>query len=209
MSRDTNFYYSFLVLTPAKRRAIVAVWDFCRAIDDAVDEMRVETEPRSGRGDGAAGRVAPRRSTRCSTAVHRRRRRAVALQPFIAAFDLPQRPLEDLVDGVAMDIGSRRYKTFGELYQVLLPRRLDRRSGLRRRSSGARKRLRATMPSISGVALQLTNILRDVAVDLERGRLYIPLDDLDALRLQRGSDSHPAAVGARQDAAGEAGRARA
>src|SRR5919107_1902514 len=38
MSRDTNFYYSFLVLPPAKRRAIVAVWDFCRAVDDAADE---------------------------------------------------------------------------------------------------------------------------------------------------------------------------
>ena len=38
MARDTNFYYSFLVLPPAKRRAIVGVWDFCRAVDDAVDE---------------------------------------------------------------------------------------------------------------------------------------------------------------------------
>ena len=40
MSRDTNFYYSFLVLPPSKRRAIIAVWDFCRAVDDAVDAPR-------------------------------------------------------------------------------------------------------------------------------------------------------------------------
>ena len=39
MSRDTSFYYSFLVLPPRKRRAIIAVWDFCRAVDDAVDEV--------------------------------------------------------------------------------------------------------------------------------------------------------------------------
>ncbi len=39
MGRDTNFYYSFLVLPPDKRRAIIAVWDFCRAVDDAVDEV--------------------------------------------------------------------------------------------------------------------------------------------------------------------------
>ncbi len=39
VARDTNFYYSFLVLTPAKRQAIIAVWDFCRAVDDAVDEV--------------------------------------------------------------------------------------------------------------------------------------------------------------------------
>ena len=38
MSRDTSFYYSFLVLPPSKRKAIIAVWDFCRAVDDAVDE---------------------------------------------------------------------------------------------------------------------------------------------------------------------------
>jgi phytoene synthase len=44
MARDTNFYYSFLVLTPARRQAIVAVWDFCRAVDDAVDEASTETE---------------------------------------------------------------------------------------------------------------------------------------------------------------------
>jgi len=39
MSRDTSFYYSFLVLPPSKRKAIIAVWDFCRAVDDAVDEV--------------------------------------------------------------------------------------------------------------------------------------------------------------------------
>ena len=44
MSRDTSFYYSFLVLPPAKRRAIIAVWDFCRAVDDAVDEVVPEQE---------------------------------------------------------------------------------------------------------------------------------------------------------------------
>src|SRR5262249_29968749 len=40
MARDTNFYYSFLVLPPEQRRAILSVWDFCRAVDDAVDEPR-------------------------------------------------------------------------------------------------------------------------------------------------------------------------
>ena len=49
MARDTNFYYSFLVLPPDKRRAIVGVWDFCRAVDDAVDEA-------DGTEEGAAAR---------------------------------------------------------------------------------------------------------------------------------------------------------
>ncbi|MDQ3347224.1 MAG: squalene/phytoene synthase family protein, partial [Acidobacteriota bacterium] len=47
MARDSNFYYSFLVLPPDKRRAIVGVWDFCRAVDDAVDEAE-------GADEGAA-----------------------------------------------------------------------------------------------------------------------------------------------------------
>ena len=49
MSRDTSFYYSFLVLPPRKRRAIIAVWDFCRAVDDAVDEAVDRTECDVGR----------------------------------------------------------------------------------------------------------------------------------------------------------------
>ena len=44
MSRDTSFYYSFLVLPPRKRHAIIAVWDFCRAVDDAVDEVVPESQ---------------------------------------------------------------------------------------------------------------------------------------------------------------------
>ena len=44
MARDTSFYYAFLMLPPAKRNAIVAVWDFCRAVDDAVDEVAPEGE---------------------------------------------------------------------------------------------------------------------------------------------------------------------
>ena len=48
MSRDTSFYYSFLVLPPRKRQAILAVWDFCRAVDDAVDEVVPEEDWQGG-----------------------------------------------------------------------------------------------------------------------------------------------------------------
>jgi hypothetical protein len=53
MSRDTSFYYSFLVLPPRKRNAIIAVWDFCRAVDDAVDEVVPEAEWKGGLTDAA------------------------------------------------------------------------------------------------------------------------------------------------------------
>ena len=120
----------------------------------------------------------------------------VALQPFVAAFDLPQRPLEDLVDGVAMDIGSRRYKTFGELYQYCY--RVASTVGLVCvQIFGCQEADSRDYAVDLGVALQLTNILRDVAVDLERGRLYIPLDELEASGCTRRPDSTAAAVRAR------------
>ena len=65
MARDTSFYYAFLMLPPAKRNAIVAVWDFCRAVDDAVDEVgagrRVAADaPRRATGRARAGGLARR-----------------------------------------------------------------------------------------------------------------------------------------------------
>jgi phytoene/squalene synthetase len=76
MSRDTSFYYSFLVLPPRKRSAIVAVWDFCRAVDDAVDEAPDGTDraravvgvARRARGavQTGRGRHAPSKPARCS-----------------------------------------------------------------------------------------------------------------------------------------------
>ena len=117
MARDTNFYYSFLVLTPARRQAIVAVWDFCRAVDDAVDEAKVETE--ADRAEAHARLDEWRREiARCFTASEAPRTpQGQALVPFIREFDLPRGPFSDLVDGVAMDIGHRRFKNFAELYQ--------------------------------------------------------------------------------------------
>ena len=63
MSRDTSFYYSFLVLPPRKRRAIIAVWDFCRAVDDAVDEVVPEPEWQGGLTPDARARAASQLST--------------------------------------------------------------------------------------------------------------------------------------------------
>ena len=57
MSRDTSFYYSFLVLPPRKRNAILAVWDFCRAVDDAVDEVVPEDQWTGGLTPEASARA--------------------------------------------------------------------------------------------------------------------------------------------------------
>jgi phytoene synthase len=177
MARDTNFYYSFLVLTPARRQAIVAVWDFCRAVDDAVDEASVETE-----ADRAAAHACldewRREIARCFTGDEPpQTRQGRALVPFIKQFDLPRGPFGDLVDGVAMDIGHRRFKTFAELYQYCY--RVASTVGIICvQIFGCQDAQSRDYAMDLGLALQLTNILRDVKKDLAAGRLYIPLDDL-------------------------------
>src|SRR5688572_6787142 len=110
MSRDTNFYYSFLVLPPEKRAAIVAVWDFCRAVDDAVDEARPEE---------AAIEVGlwRREVAVCFDGGTPSTPQGRALQPLIPTFGLPRSAFEALVEGVEMDIGSRRYETFADLHE--------------------------------------------------------------------------------------------
>ena len=177
MARDTNFYYSFLVLTPARRQAIVAVWDFCRAVDDAVDEASTETEAERA---AASERLAEwrREIARCFGGEEPpKTRQGLALQPLIKQFDLPRGPFSDLVDGVAMDIGHRRFKNFAELYQYCY--RVASTVGIICvQIFGCEDAQSRDYAMDLGLALQLTNILRDVKKDLAVGRLYIPIEDL-------------------------------
>ena len=173
MGRDTNFYYSFLVLPPEKRRAIVAVWDFCRAVDDSVDEA----------GAGEPARVQVARWRRELEEVFGggtpQTHQGLRLAPFVPAFKLPRSAFEALIEGVEMDLDSRRYESFADLYEYCI--RVASAVGLICLEifeySDRRSRQYATN---LGVALQLTNILRDVPEDLGRGRVYIPQADLRA-----------------------------
>jgi phytoene synthase len=170
LSRATNFYYSFLVLPAAKRDAIVAVWDFCRAVDDAVDEAREEDV-------AAAVEMWRREVAACFEGVQPVTPQGRALAPLVAPFNLPRHAFDALVEGVAMDVGSRRYETFDELYEYCI--RVASAVGLMCLEifgyDDPRSRQYATE---LGIALQLTNILRDVAEDLGRGRVYIPQQEL-------------------------------
>jgi phytoene synthase len=170
LSRDTNFYYSFLVLPAAKRKAIVAVWDFCRAMDDAVDEVSAERAP----GEIARWRTELAACFDGGTPVTPQ---GHALAPLIRPFDLPRQSFDALIEGVEMDVGSRRYETFDDLYQYCI--RVASAVGIIcLHIFGSRaERSRAYAVDL-GVALQLTNILRDVPGDLQRGRVYLPQTDL-------------------------------
>ena len=178
MGRDTNFYYSFLVLPAAKRDAIVAVWDFCRAVDDAVDEV-----------EGPVASAAPGAGEAAEVARWRREVALVfeggdpqtpqgrALVPLLKTFPLPRTAFDALIEGVEMDLHARRYEKFEDLYEYCI--RVASAVGLMCLEIFGYQDPRARQYAVDlGVALQLTNILRDVPGDFERGRLYIPLEDL-------------------------------
>ncbi len=173
MTRKTSFYYSFLVLPSAERRAITAVFDVCRAIDDAVD---LETDPQRAKTALVFWREEVRRVFGPQTAQTPQGR---ALQPLVKPYHLPREQFEALIDGVGMDATPRRFQSFADLEPYC--HRVASSVGLI-----CAEIFRYNDPAVLqyardlGVALQLTNILRDVAVDYRRGRMYLPLDDLVA-----------------------------
>jgi phytoene synthase len=198
MSRDTSFYYSFLVLPARKRSAIVAVWDFCRAVDDAVDEMvpEPEPEPASERASASAsealrGVLSDATRARATAQLCGWRRelqdvyegtprtpQGIGLQPFVREFGLPRAQFESLIDGVEMDLAHARYPTFEALTGYC--RRVASTVGLICLEIFGYRDPRARDFAVNlGLALQITNIIRDVAEDLRHGRVYLPTEDLE------------------------------
>jgi phytoene synthase len=168
------------VLPANQRRAIIAVWDFCRAVDDAVDEA--EPDGHTGAPPSARAAVVFWREelARCyDTAAQPQTPQGRQLQPFIAEFDLPREAFADVIDGVAMDLDTNRYETFDDLLKYC--HRVASAVGLICINIFGCRDPRARDYALDlGVALQLTNIIRDVKTDLEQGRLYLPLEDLAA-----------------------------
>lgn len=171
MARNTSFYFAFLSLPRERRDAIITLWDFCRAADDAVDlandPAQAARELDTWRSEVAASFGAGTPATPVGQ----------ALSGVVRQFNLPRPPFDDLLDGVGMDLTQQRYETFNDLYQYCL--RVASAVGLLSveifgyRSAGARD-----YAIELGIALQLTNILRDIPSDIRRGRIYIPLEDL-------------------------------
>jgi phytoene synthase len=166
----SSFYYSFLFLPLERRRAITALYAFCREVDDAVDEC---TEPQIAHAKLAWWRteVGKLFAGEPSHPVSR------ALHPFLEKFQIKEKHLVEIIAGMEMDLTQTRYLDFTGLerycYHVagavgLLaagifgyanPRTLDYAKSL-------------------GTAFQLTNIIRDVGEDARKNRIYLPMDEL-------------------------------
>ena len=164
----TSFYYAFRVLPARKRRAIYALYSFCRVVDDCVDEPGGEREAGLRRW---AEEV--RRCYEGKPATELGRDLAEAL----FEFPIPRGCFEDIVAGCRMDLTTTRYPAFTDLRKYC--ERVASAVGLAAIEIFEYTDPRTRRYAVElGVALQLTNILRDIAGDAARGRIYLPQEDL-------------------------------
>lgn len=166
----SSFYYSFLFLPPERRRAITALYAFCREVDDIVDTA----------GDPGVARIklAWWRSEIAQAFAGAPTHKVMqALAPALQEYALPQAHFQDIVDGMQMDLDQTRYLDRTEL--ELYCHRVAGVVGLLAAAifGYSNPRTREYAQEL-GQALQLTNIIRDVGEDARRGRIYLPQADL-------------------------------
>ena len=166
----SSFYYAFLFLPPPRRAAITAFYAFCREVDDVVDEV---SDP-----SVAASKLAWwRREVAAAFAGNPSHPVLQALLPIAADYAIRAEHLQAVIDGCQMDLEQSRYLDFpglarychlvagivGEVAANIFGRSSEQTIAYAHRL---------------GLAMQLTNIIRDVGDDARRGRIYLPVDEL-------------------------------
>jgi phytoene synthase len=166
----SNFYYAFLFLSREKREAIYAVYAFCRSVDDVADGTASLEEKRLQLTEWR------RELDRCY-AGEPQHPITVKLAQSLRRFRIPKEHFEELIAGVEMDLTQNRYRTFRDLYEYCY--RVAGVVGLMCIEIFGYRNPKAKDYAINlGVALQLTNIMRDVRTDAARGRIYLPQEEL-------------------------------
>lgn len=166
----SSFYVAFLFLPAEKRQAIHALYAFCREVDDVVDEC-----------EDPAVAVAKLSWWRQEVALLEHGQPThpvmIALKDVRTRFDLPLEYFNEIIDGMAMDLEYSRYPDFKSL--SLYCYRVAGVVGLLSAEIfGVTDRKTLRYATELGTALQLTNIIRDVGEDARRGRIYMPVDEL-------------------------------
>ena len=169
-SSGSSFYYSFLFLPPERRRAITALYAFCREVDDVVDE-------------GVDAQVAATKLAWWRNEVHKlfaggaQHPVTRALDPFRAQFGLSEQRLNEIIDGMEMDLRQSRYLDWPGLEAYCY--RVASVVGLLAAGIfGYRDERTLDYAKNLGIAFQLTNIIRDVGEDARKNRVYLPMEDL-------------------------------
>jgi phytoene synthase len=167
----SSFYYSFLFLPEERRRAITALYAFCREVDDVVDDC---SDPATARATLAWWRQ------ELAAAFHGTPQHPVAraLAEIAPRFNLTEARLSEIIDGMQMDLEYNRYPSFEVLRQYC-----HRVAGvvglLSAEIFGYQDRRALEYAADLGMAFQLTNIIRDVGEDARRDRIYLPLDEIE------------------------------
>ncbi len=171
----SSFYYSFMFLPAERRQAITALYAFCREVDDVVDECHdlslAQTKLEWWRQEVA--RIYG--GTPAHPVGH-------ALQDVLKGFRLPQEQLLEIIDGMAMDLSQTRYLDFKGL-QLYCYRVASVVGLLAAEIFGYQDRQTLKYAHDLGLAFQLTNIIRDVGEDARRGRIYLPVEDLQRFKV--------------------------
>ena len=174
----SSFYYSFLFLPPERRRAITALYAFCREVDDVADEVSDIAIART--------KLAWWRTELANLfAGHPNHPVTRALEPHVASHGLDSARLNEIIDGMEMDLTYHRYPDFDSL--KLYSHRVAGVVGqLSAGIFGYRNPATLDYAEALGIAFQLTNIIRDVGEDARRDRVYIPQDELARFGLEAG-----------------------
>ena len=166
----SSFYYAFLFLPKPRRAAITAFYAFCREVDDVVDEV-------TDLGVAATKLAWWRTEVAQSFAGQPRHPVMKALMPHAAAYGIQARQLHEVVDGCQMDLDQTRYLDFPAL-RLYCHRVAGVVGEVAARIFGQTKDETTQYAHKLGLALQLTNIIRDVGEDALRGRIYLPVNEL-------------------------------
>ena len=166
-----NFYYAFITLPPRKRKATYAAYAFCRLCDDAADE-EIGIEQKLSLLAGLRHELSLAYSGGDTGPVF------TALAHAANVFDIPEGYLQEVVSGVETDLTKSRYQDFDELRTYCY--RVASVVGLICIQIFGYSDVRAKDHAVDlGLAMQLTNILRDIKEDLDRDRVYLPLDEIE------------------------------